>query len=126
MIEDLEGAASEPTRRGHVVALSLATACGAVMLFAALVLAPLEIDPLPRASLPLPGASIGPATRAVTTSTILSTIEQARGRACSYGSGTQWVVVSGAPMPAPTVWMTLTCSPSDVLPTTIDLRNTAR
>jgi hypothetical protein len=38
MIEDIEGATSEPTRRGHVVVLSAATAAAALVLLVALVL----------------------------------------------------------------------------------------
>ena len=57
MIEDLDGANVEPTRRGHVFVLSAATAAVALALLAALVVprstdvdAPLAASPSPRGS----------------------------------------------------------------------------
>ena len=152
MIEDLEGATPEAGRRRHVLGVSIVTVGAVAVLFLALVLAPREIGELRRASLPQPTASAAP-DRGVGWSPILSTVDQARQRVCAYGAGTQWVVVSTIPIdgrlarlpsvrnaperntaeqyapvqtPHPSFWMTVTCSPDDVIPPGTDLRNIAR
>jgi hypothetical protein len=54
MIEDIEGATSEPTRRGHVVVLSAAVAAAALVLLVALVVP--SRDAPPQATSPSPSA----------------------------------------------------------------------
>ena len=58
MIQDLEGATSEPTRRGHVLALSAAVATASLVLLFALV-APHHVDTGPLAVAPAPSATAG-------------------------------------------------------------------
>ena len=153
MIEDLEGATPEAGRRRHVLGASIVSVGAIGVLFLALVLAPREIDELPRASVPQPSAGAAPETGVGWSPPILSTIDQARQRVCAYGAGTQWIVVSVVPIegrparlpsvsrtpepnaieryvpaqsPQPSLWMTVTCSPDDVVPPGTDLRNIAR
>ena len=154
MIEDLEGAPSEPPRRRHVLAASLGTAGVAVALFLTLVFTPLRLDELPRASVPAPSPSVASLMFVVPQQSILSNIDQMRQRACASGPGVQWILV---PVPAPdartvrppttavaseawtgwaipvgdrsgetTGWMTVTCATSDVFAPRVDLKNIAR
>ena len=58
MIQDLEGATSEPTRRGHVLALSAAAATISLVLLFALVAAP-HVDTGPLAAAPAPSPTAG-------------------------------------------------------------------
>lgn len=57
MIEDLEGATVEPARRGHVLALSAATAAISLVLLVALVVPPASVSVTPQLASPYPGAS---------------------------------------------------------------------
>jgi hypothetical protein len=54
VIEDLEGATTEPSRRRHVAALSAATAAVALVLFFALVTPKAPVDAPPLAATPAP------------------------------------------------------------------------
>jgi hypothetical protein len=58
VIQDLEGATSEPTRRGHVFALSAAAAATSLVLLLALVAAP-QVDTGPLAATPAPSPTAG-------------------------------------------------------------------
>jgi hypothetical protein len=60
VIEDLDGAMPEPTRRWHVVALSAATAALSLVLLIALVMPASLIDSPPLATSPAASASPGP------------------------------------------------------------------
>lgn len=72
MIQDIEGATSEPARRGHVIALSAATAAISLVLLVALVV-PLErVSVSPQATSLAPSASAGPMMTIVSGSTIPS------------------------------------------------------
>jgi hypothetical protein len=62
MIEDIEGATSEPTRRRPVVLLSALTTFVSLILLAALVVLPPRAGIAPQAASPAPGASAGPVT----------------------------------------------------------------
>lgn len=154
MIEDLEGATSEPPRRRHVLAASLGTAGVAVTLFLGLVLVPLEIDELPRASIPSASPIWAPLVIASPQMSILSNIEQTRRRACAWGPGLQWILVQGPASDAWTVrppamavaiqpgtgrvipvgdrvdettlWMTVTCDTSDATGLRVDLKTIPR
>lgn len=95
MIEDLEGASSEPPRRRHVLAASLATTGGAALLFLTLVLLPFEVSGPPGTILPAPSASPAPLVTIASGPGILTNIEQAR---CQYGAGQQWIVLSVSPL----------------------------
>ena len=92
MIEDLEGATSEPPRRRQVMVVSLATAGGAVMLFAALVLSPLGLADLPRAFAPAPSASAASA-RAVSVPSILTNIGLLQERGCQPSPAVLWAPI---------------------------------
>jgi hypothetical protein len=150
VIQDIEGATSEPSRRRHVLAASLGTAGVAVVLFLDLVLAPLEIDELPRQSVRAASPSAAPLVIAAPQS-ILPTIDQIRERACA---GVQWIVASAPAPDARTVrpptfavaiepatgraipvgdrvgetthWMTVTCATSDALAPRVDLKTIPR
>ncbi|MDP9252432.1 MAG: hypothetical protein M3O80_05445 [Chloroflexota bacterium] len=154
MIEDLEGATSEPPRRRHVLAASLGTAGVAVALFLALVLSPLEIDELPRGSVPTASPSAASLMFVVPQQSILSNIEQTRERACVWGPGLQWILVQGPASDAWTVrppnvavaiqpgtgrvipvgdrvdqttlWMTVTCDTSNASAPRVDLKTIPR
>ena len=65
MIEDIEGATSEPARRWHVVVLSGAVAIASLALLFSLV-APPEFGMNRQAASPAPSASAGPAMTIVT------------------------------------------------------------
>jgi hypothetical protein len=58
VIEDVEGATLEPTRRGHVVVLSGAVAIASLVLLLALVV-PAPVVPTPQAASPAPSPSAG-------------------------------------------------------------------
>ncbi|TME89159.1 MAG: hypothetical protein E6I44_04225 [Chloroflexi bacterium] len=154
MIEDIEGATSEPSRRRHVLAASLGTAAVAVGLFLTLVLSPLDIDELPRASVTAPRPSAAPLVIAAPQQSILSNIDQTRQRACVWGPAVQWILVQGpAPDPrtvrpptiavaieagtgraipvgdrieATTLWMTVTCATPDASAPRVDLKTIPR
>jgi len=155
VIEDLEGATSEPVRRWHVFAISLATAAVAVALFVALVAAPAEVDGLPRVSAPPSRGTMSPLVIAAPQLSILSNIDQMRQRACALApAGIQWMVLSGPaagaravrppsiavaidagtgrPIPVEdrvgeaTRWMTVTCDTPDVWAPRVDLKTTPR
>ena len=155
MIEDIEGATSEPTRHWHVLFASLGTAGVAVALFLSLVLSPpLEIDVLPRASVPTASPIAAPFVIAAPQLNILSNIDQVRQRACAWGPGLQGVFIQspatdGWTVRPPTVavaiepgtgraipvgdrvgettwWMIVTCATSDVFAPRVDLKTTPR
>ena len=65
MIEDIEGATSEPPRRRHVVVLSGAAAIASLVLLFSWI-APTDLGMTRHAALPAPGASAGPAMTIVT------------------------------------------------------------
>jgi hypothetical protein len=69
VIEDIEGATSEPTRRRHVVVLSGAVAIASLVLLFSWV-APPEFGSDRQAASPAPSASAGPAMTIVTGPTI--------------------------------------------------------
>jgi len=101
VIEDIEGATSEPSRRRHVLAASLGTAAVAVGLFLTLVLSPLDSDELPRASVTAPRPSAAPpVVMAAPQQSILGNIDETRQRACVWGPSVQWILVQG-PAPDP-------------------------
>ena len=54
MIQDLDGAVSEPPRRGHVVVLSAATAAVSLVLLFALIAPPARFGAMPQAASPAP------------------------------------------------------------------------
>jgi hypothetical protein len=56
VIEDLDGTTVEPARRGHVLALSAATAAIAIVLLIALVLPPAPVSITPQGASPSPSA----------------------------------------------------------------------
>jgi hypothetical protein len=58
VIEDLDGATSEPSRRTHVAVLSAATALFAIVLFYVLVAPPTFVGAPPQAASPSPSQSI--------------------------------------------------------------------
>jgi hypothetical protein len=60
VIQDLDGAVPEPTRRRHVVALSITTTAASLALLAAFYLAPPRFDPPPLTASPAASASSGP------------------------------------------------------------------
>lgn len=154
MIEDLEGITSEPPRRRHVLVASLGTAGVAAALFLALVLSPLEIDELPRASVPAARPSAAPFVIAAPQQSILSNIDQMRQGACAWGPGLQWVLIqspaadgwtvrpptvavaiepaTGRAIPVgdrvgeTTMWMTVTCATSDAFSPRVDLKTIPR
>ena len=153
MIEDLEGATSEAPRRRQVLFVSLASAAGAVALFLALVLSPLELSAFPPAVAPASNPSALPVT-ALSTSSILSNVAQLRQRACLYGPGLQWILVPslstgartiqppsiavaiepqtgraapvGAVVNERTLWLTVTCATSDVFAPPVGVNNIPR
>lgn len=59
MIEDLDGATLEPSRRRHVAVLSAATAAVSVVLLVALVVPPSSLDATVLTASPAPSASAG-------------------------------------------------------------------
>jgi hypothetical protein len=153
VIEDLEGATPEAPRGRHVMVVSLASAAGAVALFLALVVSPLELSALPRAVAPASNPSAVPVT-ALSGSSILSNVAQLRQRACLYGPGLQWILVPsmstgartiqspsiavaiepqtgraapvGAVVNERTLWLTVTCATYDVFAPPIDVNNIPR
>jgi len=153
VIEDLDGAASETPRRREVMVVSLASAAGAVALFLALVLSPLDLSAFPRAVAPASSPSAMPVA-ALSSSSILSNVAQLRQRACLYGPGLQWILVPsmstgartiqppsiavaiepltgraapvGAVVNERTLWLTVTCATSDVFAPPIDVNNIPR
>jgi hypothetical protein len=58
VIEDLDGATSEPSRRRHVAALSAAVAAASIVLFYVLVAPPTFVGAPPQAASPSPNQSI--------------------------------------------------------------------
>jgi hypothetical protein len=154
VIEDLEGATSEPPRRRHVLAASLGTAGAAVALFLTLVLSPPQIDELPRVSVPSTNPSAAAFVIAAPQQSILNNIDQMRQRACAWGPGVQSVPIlapasdawtvrpptlavaiepgTGRAIPVGdhvgemTTWMTLTCATSDGLAPRVDLKTIPR
>jgi len=154
MIEDLEGATSEPSRRRHVLAASLGTAAVAVGLFLTLVLAPLDVDELPRASVTAPRPSPAPLVIAAPQQSILPNIDEMRQRACAWGPSVQWIPIQGlAPDPrtvrpptiavaieagtgraipvgdrieATTRWITVICATPDNFAPRVDLKTIPR
>jgi len=153
VIEDLEGATSEPPRRWHVLAASLGTAGIALALLVTL-LSPVDIDQLPRASAPSASRMASPLLIAAPQMSIISNIEQTRERACAWGPGVQWILVQGPAsqlwtVPTPTLavaiepgtgraipvgdhfgettmWMTVTCATSDASAPRVDLKTIPR
>jgi len=63
VIEDIEGAAPEPTRRRHVAALSAAIATVSLVLLVALVVPTSRVATPPPAASPAAGVSAGPTVR---------------------------------------------------------------
>jgi hypothetical protein len=154
VIEDLEGATSEPPRRRHVLAASLGTAGVAVALFLTLVLSPLRNDELPGVSVTSTNATAAPFMIAAPQQSILNNIDQMRQRACALGPGVQWLVLSAPALDARTVrpptvavaiepgtgraipvedhvgettmWMTVTCATSDASAPRVDLKTIPR
>lgn len=59
MIQDLEGATSEPARRGHVAALSAAAATASLVLLVALLIRAPHVDTGPLAAAPAPSPTAG-------------------------------------------------------------------
>jgi hypothetical protein len=59
VIEDIEGATAEPTRRRHVRALSAAVAAVSLVMLFMLVVPP-DLGPAPQAASPLPSATAAP------------------------------------------------------------------
>jgi len=153
VIEDLEGATTEPPRRWHVLAASLGTAGMAIALLVTL-LSPVEIGQLPRASVPSASRMAAPLVIAVPQMSIIRNIEQTRERVCAWGPGIQWILVQGPAsqvwtVPTPTLavaiepgtgraipvgdrvgettmWMTVTCATSDGLAPRVDLKTIPR
>jgi hypothetical protein len=68
VIQDLDGGAPEPSRRGHVALLSAAVAAVSLFMLFALV-APPDLGPAPQAASPVP-SSAGPAMTIVTGPTL--------------------------------------------------------
>jgi hypothetical protein len=70
VIQDLEGATSEPSRRGQVLALSAAVATASLVLLFALV-APHHVDTGPLAAAPAPSATAGSMVVTIVSTTAL-------------------------------------------------------
>jgi len=92
VIEDLEGAPSEPTRRWHVLVLSAATAAVSLVLLVALVVPPSITSSAPQA--PAASASPGPVMMIVSGPTMFfqsgplpgMRVDQSRVSECAEGS----------------------------------------
>ena len=137
-----------------MLAASLGTAGVAVALFLTLVLSPLQIDELPRVSVPSTNPSAAAFMIAAPQQSILNNIDQMRQRACALGPGVQWLVLSAPALDARTVrpptlavaiepgtgraipvgdrvgettmWMTVTCATSDGLAPRVGLKTIPR
>ena len=153
MIEDLKGATPEAPRRRQVRFVSIASAAGAVVLFIALVVSPLELSAFPRAVAPAASPSAMPVTT-FSSSSILLNVAQLRQRACLYGPGLQWILVPnlstgartiqppsiavavepqtgravpvGAVVNERTLWLTVTCATSEPPTRLVDVNNIPR
>ena len=90
MIEDIEGATSEPTRRRHVVVLSGAVATAALVLLLSLVVpapvVPARVDTGKYEALPGPSPSLGPFMTSVSIPLSQLHVDLTRTSACTDGT----------------------------------------
>ncbi len=143
MIEDIEGATSEPTRRRHVVVLSGAVAVVSLVLLLILV-APAPVVTAPQADSPTPSESAGSVMNFATNPISRMRVDLSRTTMCSDGTrigppyflsieasspGRVFVISfdertgeqTRSPIPvafrfdARTGWMTVTCATDDLL-----------
>jgi hypothetical protein len=140
VIEDIEGATSEPTRRLHVVVLSGAVAIASLVLLLALVV-PAPVSTLPLAAAPAPTASAGTVVNFAPNPISQMRVDLSRTTVCSDGTrlsppyflmmeGTTRVISvaqfdartgeqTRSPVPvafrfdASSGWMTITCATDD-------------
>jgi hypothetical protein len=90
VIEDIEGAAPEPTRRGHVVALSAAVATASLVLLLTLVVPaprlPARADVSQYATSPAPSASTAPVAMFAPNTISRMRVDLSRTTLCSDGA----------------------------------------
>lgn len=86
MIQDLDGATTEPSRRTHLAVLSAATAVFAIVLFYVLVAPPIFVDAPPQAASPSPSRTF--VMTVASNSFINLPVDLARPGMCA--DGTSW------------------------------------
>jgi len=143
VIEDIEGATSEPTRRRHVAVLSGAVAIASLVLLLGL-LVPAPVGTAPQAASPAPSASTVPVAMFAPNTISRMRVDLSRTTSCSDGArigppysisiegvspGRVFIVYfddrtgeqTRSPVPAAfrfdarTGWMTVTCATDDLL-----------
>jgi len=86
VIQDLDGAVSEPTRRRHVVVLSAATAAVSIILFFAIIAPPVRLGETPQAASPSPSPNASFVMTVVSNPLRNLPLDLTRSSACPDGS----------------------------------------